>query len=156
MSKEDEEGSDFARALQVSSGTTLGMVTTAAMQLNLFEIIAKASTVNGTSPFGHDAKRLSPDDIVAHLPTQNPTAPAMLERILRFLAANSILNRIVVAGEDGKEKSLYGLTSVCKYYVSDEDGVSLAPTLVMIHDKVMIDSWYVLMSCSLFKLFRYA
>ncbi|WOG91398.1 hypothetical protein DCAR_0310647 [Daucus carota subsp. sativus] len=141
MSKE-EEGSDFARALQLSSGTILGMVTTAATQLDLFEIIAKASTANGTSPFGHDAKRLSADDIVAHLPTRNPTAPAMLERILRFLAAKSILNRIVVTGENGEEKSLYGLTSVCKYYVSDEDGVSLAPTLVMLHDKVMVDSWH--------------
>lgn len=143
MSREDEEGScEFARALQVHGGTILGMVTTAAIQLDLFEIMAKASTVNGTSPFGDDAIRLSSNDIVAHLPTQNPTASAMLERILQFLAAKSILNRTVVAGEDGKQKSLFGLTSICKYYISDQDGVSLAPTLVMLHDKVMIDSWY--------------
>ncbi|KAL8102008.1 hypothetical protein AgCh_033785 [Apium graveolens] len=141
MSKEDKDASDFTRALQINSGTILGMVMKAAIELDLFEIMAKAAAVNGASPFGADAKNLSSDDIVAHLPTQNPAATAMLERILRFLAANSILIRTVVAGEDGEEKSLYSLESICKNYIADEDGVSLAPLLVMLHDKVVIDSW---------------
>lgn len=142
MSKEDPDASDFTRVLQLNNGAVLGMVMKAAIELDLFEIIAKASTVNGTSPFGDDAKKMSSDDIVAQLPTQNPAAPAMLDRILRFLAAKSILNWTTVVGEDSKEKNLYGLTSTCKYYISDEDGMSLAPMLVMLHDKVITDSWY--------------
>ncbi|KAK1363972.1 hypothetical protein POM88_039533 [Heracleum sosnowskyi] len=142
MSNEDEDANEFTRALQLNSGTILGMVMKAAILLDLFEIMAKAASVSGTSPFGDDAKNLSSDDIVAHLPTQNPAATAMLERILRFLAANSILIRTVVAGKDGEEKSLYSLASICKNYIVDEDGVSLAPLLVLFHDKVIIDSLY--------------
>ncbi|KAL8102004.1 caffeic acid 3-O-methyltransferase-like [Apium graveolens] len=142
MSKKGEEASEFELALQVNSGAILGMVMKAAIELDIFEIMAKASTVNGTSPFGDDAKKLSSDDIVAQLPTQNPAASAMLDRILRFLASKSILNWTTIVGEDCKEKSLYGLTSICKYYISDKDGVSLAPTLLMLHDKVTVDSWY--------------
>ncbi|KAL8102009.1 hypothetical protein AgCh_033786 [Apium graveolens] len=142
MSIEDEDANEFTRVLQLNSGTILGMVMKAAIELDLFEIIAKAAAVDGASPFGDEAKKLSSDDIVAHIPTQNPAATAMLERILRFLAANSILIRTVVAGKDGKEKSLYSLASICKSYISDEEGVSLAPLLVMLHDKVFIDSWY--------------
>lgn len=142
MSKADEDANEFTRAVQLYGGTVLGMVMKAAVELDLFEIMSKAAAVDGASPFGVDAKKLSSDDIVAHLPTQNPAATAMLERILRFLAANSILIRTLVAGEDGKEKSLYSLASICKSYIADEDGVSLAPLLVMLHDKVVMDSWY--------------
>ncbi|KAK1395436.1 dimerization domain-containing protein [Heracleum sosnowskyi] len=141
MSKEDEDANEFTRVLQLNSGNILGMVMKAAIEVDLFEVMAKAAAVNGTSPFGDDAKKLSSDDIVARLPTQNPAATSMLERILRFLAANSILIRTQVAGEDGQEKSLYSLASICKHYIADEDGVSLAPLLVMLHDKVIIDSW---------------
>ncbi|XP_017243910.1 caffeic acid 3-O-methyltransferase-like [Daucus carota subsp. sativus] len=141
--KDDEETDDFTRALQLNSGSILGMVMKAAIELHLFEIMSKAASVNGTYPFGDDSKMLSSDDIVAHLPTQNPTAPAMLDRLLRFLAAKSILKtRTIVSQVDGKDKSLYGLASICKYYISDEDGVSLAPSLALLHDKTIVDSWY--------------
>ncbi|KAL1830382.1 hypothetical protein ACET3Z_000033 [Daucus carota] len=142
MSKEEKDANDFKRVLEVNGGTILGMVLKAAAEFNLFEIMAKAAAVDGASPFGDDAKMLSTEDIVAHLSTRNPAAKAMLDRILRFLAANSFFKRTVVAGEDGKEKSLYGLESLCKYYIPDEDGVSLAPLLLMLHDKVIIDSWF--------------
>ncbi|KAL8093544.1 caffeic acid 3-O-methyltransferase-like [Apium graveolens] len=142
MSKEDDEANEFLSVMHPNTGTILGMVMKAAIELDLFEIMAKAAAANGTSPFGDDAKKLSSDDIVAHLPTQNPDAPAMLDRILSFLAARSILNQTIITGEDGKEKCLYGLESICKSYISDEDGVSLAPLLLMVHDKVIIDSWY--------------
>ncbi|KAK1353222.1 Caffeic acid 3-O-methyltransferase [Heracleum sosnowskyi] len=141
MSKEVEDANEFARVLQLNSGTILGMVMKAAIELDLFEIMAKAASVGGTSPFGDDANKLSSDDIVAHLPTQNPAAKTILERILRFFAANSILIQTVVV-EDGKEKSLYSLASICKHYIADEDGVLLAPLLLMLHDKVFVDSWY--------------
>ncbi|WOG81153.1 hypothetical protein DCAR_0100298 [Daucus carota subsp. sativus] len=142
MSQEVKDANEFTMGLQLYSGTILGMVMKAAIELDLFEIIAKASTANGIYPFGKDAKKMSSDDIAAQLPTQNPAAAAMLDRILRFLAAKSVLNWSTVATEDSKEKSVYGLTSACKYYISDEDGVSLAPILIMLHDKVIIDSWY--------------
>ncbi|KAK1353208.1 Caffeic acid 3-O-methyltransferase [Heracleum sosnowskyi] len=137
MSKEDdEEANDFIRVLQLNNGSILGMVMKAAIELYLFEIMAKTAAFNGTSPFGDNAKMLSSDDIVAHLPTQNPAATSMLERILRFLAANSILIRTVVVEDDGNEKSLYSLASICKHYIADENGVSLDPLLLMLHDKL--------------------
>ncbi|KAL8102005.1 caffeic acid 3-O-methyltransferase-like [Apium graveolens] len=141
MSKQAEDADQFAWGLQLNGGTIIGMVMKAAIELDLFEIIAKASTANGTSPFGDDAKKMSSDDIVAQLPTKNPAAPAMLDRILRFLAAKSILNLTTVAGEDGKEKCLFSLSSRCESYISDEDGISLAPVLVTLHDKALLDAW---------------
>lgn len=58
MSKEAKDASDFTRVLQINSCTILGMVMKAAIELNLFEIMAKAAAVNGASPFGADAKKV--------------------------------------------------------------------------------------------------
>ncbi|KAE8728385.1 hypothetical protein F3Y22_tig00004502pilonHSYRG00041 [Hibiscus syriacus] len=50
----------------------------AMVQLDVFQIIAKA---------GVNAK-LSSKEIAARLPTKNPDAPSMLDRILRVLASH--------------------------------------------------------------------
>uniref|UniRef100_A0A6N2M213 O-methyltransferase domain-containing protein n=1 Tax=Salix viminalis TaxID=40686 RepID=A0A6N2M213_SALVM len=114
-------------ALQV-----LPMVLKTAIELDLLEIMAKA----GPGAF------MSPSDIASHLPTKNPDAPAMLDRILRLLASYSILTCSVRDLPDGKVERIYGLASVCKFLTKNEDGGSLGPLCLMNQDKVLMESWY--------------
>ncbi|KAE9462888.1 hypothetical protein C3L33_05208, partial [Rhododendron williamsianum] len=93
--------------------------------------------------------QLSPSQIASQLPAdtlvRNPNASEMLDRMLRFLASHSILTCTVVdlpsdsrAVQVGDRRSYdsYGLAPVAKYFVSNQDGVSLAPQLCLIQDKV--------------------
>ncbi|XP_038904205.1 caffeic acid 3-O-methyltransferase 1-like [Benincasa hispida] len=67
---------------------------------------------------GHGVE-LSPTKIAAEITTANPDEASMIYRILR----------------------LYSLNSVSKFYVRNEDGVSLGPMISLIQDKVFLDSW---------------
>ncbi|XP_010520935.1 PREDICTED: caffeic acid 3-O-methyltransferase-like [Tarenaya hassleriana] len=115
-------------AMQLVSASVLPMVLNSAIELDLLEIMAKNVGFSG---------QMSPSDIASHLPTKNPDAPAVLDRILRLLAAYSVLTCSV----RGVER-LYGLGPVCKYLIKNEDGVSIAALCLMNHDKVMMESWY--------------
>ena len=64
-----------------------------------------------------------PSQIVAHLPTKNPNAATMLDRILRMLACHSVLGCSVVADDFGSFQRLYSLSPVSKHFVRNEDGV---------------------------------
>lgn len=126
----DEEANLFA--MQLASASVLPMVLKAAIELDLLEIMAKA----GPGAF------LSPKDLTAQLPTKNPEAPVMLDRILRLLASYSILTYSLRTLPDGKVERLYGLGPVCKFLTKNEDGVSISPLCLMNQDKVLIESWY--------------
>ncbi|KAK9280665.1 hypothetical protein L1049_014362 [Liquidambar formosana] len=132
---DDEQHCSYA--MQLVSSSVLPMVMQAAIELNLLEIIAKAG------PGG----RLSSSEIAAQLPTQNPDAPIMVDRILRLLATHSVLTCSVAdgggGGGDNRFQRLYGLAPVCKYLVRNEDGVSLGPLMSLLQDKVFMDSWSV-------------
>ncbi|XP_044491300.1 caffeic acid 3-O-methyltransferase-like isoform X2 [Mangifera indica] len=67
---------------------------------------------------------------------QNKDAPLMVDRILRLLASYSVLTCNVVDLE-----RLYGLTPVSKYFVRDQNGVSLCPLMALVQAKVFMDSW---------------
>ena len=126
----DEEANLFA--MQLASASVLPMILKSALELDLLEIIAKAG------PGVH----LSPTDISSQLPTQNPDAPVMLDRILRLLACYNILSFSLRTLPDGKVERLYGLAPVAKYLVKNEDGVSIAALNLMNQDKVLMESWY--------------
>ena len=133
--KEEEE--NFAYAMQLALSSVLSMSLQSAFELGVFDIIAKAG----------EGARLSPAEITAQMPANNPEAPTMLDRILRVLASHSIL-RCSVVGENGdKDESnfqrLYSLNPVSKYFATNEDGVSLGPFLALIQDKIFLDSWCV-------------
>ncbi|PON83689.1 O-methyltransferase COMT-type [Trema orientale] len=125
----DEEANLFA--MQLASASVLPMVLKTAIELDLLEIIAKA----GPGAY------LSPSDIASQLPTTNPDAPVMLDRILRLLASYSILTYSLRELPHGKVERLYGLASVSKYLIKNEDGVSIAPLCLMNQDKVLMESW---------------
>ena len=91
------------------------MALNAAVELKLFEIIAKASP---------DAF-LSPSEIASELLTQNPDAPYMLDRMLRLLVSYSLLTCSTRTCEDGRVERLYGVSPAGKFYVQNEDGGSV-------------------------------
>ncbi|KAK4277653.1 hypothetical protein QN277_015617 [Acacia crassicarpa] len=128
----DEEANLFA--MQLASASVLPMILKSALELDLLEIIAKA---------GPNAQ-LSPSDIASQLPTKNPDAAVMLDRMMRLLACYNVLSSSLRTLPDGKIERLYGLAPVAKYLVKNEDGVSIAPLNLMNQDKVLMESWYYL------------
>ncbi|GFP93712.1 caffeic acid 3-o-methyltransferase 1 [Phtheirospermum japonicum] len=108
------------------------MALKSAIELNLLELIKKAGP----------AAYVSPADLAAQIPTTNPAARDMLDRILRLLATHSVLNCRLERLPDGGVERLYSLAPVCEFLTKNEDGVSMAPLLLMFLDKVSMDSWY--------------
>ncbi|XP_064947407.1 tricetin 3',4',5'-O-trimethyltransferase-like [Musa acuminata AAA Group] len=128
--EEDEKASMFA--LQLVMGSILPITVNAAMELELLEIIVQA---------GPGAK-LSPTDVVSRMPTENPEAVAMVDRILRLLAAYEVVSCSVETGHDGHPSCKYGAAPVCKYLTKNEDGVSLAALSLLNHNKINMESCY--------------
>ncbi|KAM1053475.1 hypothetical protein ACFX13_001021 [Malus domestica] len=135
MALQLEEEENFGYAMQIAFSSVLSMSMQSAIELGVFDIIAKA---------GPGAK-LSSSEIVAHIGsgTRNSEAPMMLDRILRLLASHSILICSFVANEeDGSDSQrLYSLGPVSNYFVTNEDGVSLGPLMSFIQDKILLDNW---------------
>ncbi|KAL2232407.1 UNVERIFIED_CONTAM: Caffeic acid 3-O-methyltransferase [Sesamum indicum] len=111
---EDEEAGALALAACVSH--IFPMALDAAIQLNLFEIIARAGV----------GAQLSPSDIVSQLPTSHDGAAAVLDSLLRLLATHSLLTCSVSRLENGGTERRYGLAPAGKFFVGDENGVSFA------------------------------
>ncbi|GLT82159.1 hypothetical protein SLE2022_005670 [Rubroshorea leprosula] len=130
--QEDHEEQASSYAMQLVNSATLPITLHAALQLDIFQIISKA---------GADAK-LSPQEIATQLGTQNPDAPMMLDRILWLLATYNVLTySAIVNDHHGDPQRLYGLAPVSKYFIQNEDGVSLGPLMTLLQDKIFLDSW---------------
>ncbi|KAM6573922.1 hypothetical protein CsatA_022249 [Cannabis sativa] len=126
-----EEDESFFYAVELRSSVVLPMSLYATIELGVFEILAKAS----------DGAKLSSSDIASHLPTKNPDAPIMLDRILTLLASHSVLNCVVV-GEGSSMRKLYSLSPVSKHFLPKEDGVSSHALMKLGLDKVSLESWF--------------
>uniref|UniRef100_A0AB39A719 COMT protein n=1 Tax=Lilium hybrid cultivar TaxID=156531 RepID=A0AB39A719_9LILI len=133
-SKPDSDEEACIYALQLTSFSVLPMTLKAAIELDLLEIITRA----GAGAY------LSTSEIAAKLPTRNPEAPVMLDRILRLLASYNILTCSVSTDNEGRITRSYGTAPVCKYLTKNEDGFSLASLSLMNQDKVLLESWYYL------------
>nr|QCQ29269.1 caffeic acid O-methyltransferase [Camellia fraterna] len=129
---DEEEACLFA--MQLASASVLPMVLNSAIENDLLEIMAKA----GPGAY------VSPSEVAAQLPTKNPDAAVMLDRILRLLTSYSVLNCTLRDLPNGGVERLYGLAPVCKFLTRNADGVSMAPLLLMNQDKVLMESWYYL------------
>ncbi|XP_038902989.1 caffeic acid 3-O-methyltransferase-like [Benincasa hispida] len=121
----------YAYAMELATLSVVPMTLQAAFELGVFEILAKAG--NGAE--------LSPAEIAAEITTTNPEAVTMIDRMLRLLASHSVVGCSLAFDEDGNVQRLYSLTPVSKYYVRNEDGVSLGPFLSLLQDKVLLHSW---------------
>ncbi|XP_010520934.1 PREDICTED: caffeic acid 3-O-methyltransferase-like [Tarenaya hassleriana] len=121
-------------AMQLVSASVLPMALKSAIELDLLETMAKNVGFSG---------QMSPSDIASHLPTKNPDAPVMLDRILRLLAAYSVLTCSVrTLPDNGGIERVYGLGPVCKYLIKNEDGVSIAAISLLDQDRVLMECWY--------------
>lgn len=129
----EEEEQWFSYATQLVMATAMPMVLNTAVKLDVLEIIAKAG------PGG----RLSPSEIASQMPTSNPDAPDLLDRMLRLLAGYSVLTCSVVDGNAGAHhERRYGLAPAAKYFIKRPHGASLRQLFVYLQDKVLLDSWY--------------
>lgn len=141
--EDQQEQQHYSYAIELTFSSVLPMVMRAAVELQVLDVTAKAGP----------GAQLSPYQIVSRLPAadtlvSNPDAPEMLERMLRLLASHSILTCSLV--NDDRDQSpdralvgrrLYGLAPVAKYFVPNQDGVSLAPFLYLAKEKAFASSW---------------
>ncbi|XP_020224403.1 isoliquiritigenin 2'-O-methyltransferase [Cajanus cajan] len=123
-----EENNAWISAMNHLLGTVYSAVLKVALELNLFEIIAKASAVG-----------VSASDVASELPTQHPELPRRLDRILCLLASNSLLICSTRTNEDGHVERLYQLSPVGKYFVKDEINGSLAFLATFFQHRVSVD-----------------
>ena len=139
--REEEEEEAFSEAMELVFGSTLPMAIHTAIDLGVFDILANVGP----------SVTLSAEEIVAQMPTTNPDAPAMINRICSLLVHHGVLG---VSLDDDIFHRRYCLTSVSKYFArgNQQDGVSLAPLMDLVHDKVYLDSWSVTQS-SLFDIY---
>ncbi|KAJ0967132.1 hypothetical protein J5N97_024049 [Dioscorea zingiberensis] len=127
---EEANEAAFHLAENLCSGTMLSLTLKAVVELDVLEIIAAAGP--GTC--------LSSEEIASQIKTSNPDAPEVLDRMLRLLACNKVVKCDVVAGEDGKTRRRYGMGLVGEFFTKNEDGVSLAPLLLMNHSKIRMEA----------------
>lgn len=137
MASNDQE--EFLKAVQLADSQAIHGVLSALFELHVFDIIMAKAGLDDC---------LSPVEIASYLPTQNPEAPAILDRLLRLLATHSILKCTLVksstTNHDDPPTRTYGLTPVSKYFVRNQDGPSVAHLFLFGHSKGIADSWYCL------------
>ncbi|CAN4101311.1 unnamed protein product [Withania somnifera] len=128
----NEEENSLMNTMHLPYGLFLNMVLRTTIELDIFEIIAKSST-----------QQLSCNEIASQLPTKNPNAPLVLERILRFLASQSFLTcNITKDDDDGNIHTSYKLTTLSQTLISDKDGSSIASFLLLNADPIPVNSWF--------------
>ncbi|KAJ7525164.1 hypothetical protein O6H91_17G039600 [Diphasiastrum complanatum] len=118
------------KLLELASSIAVPMALRAAIILDVFEIINKASP----------REPISAKDVIVHIPANTTKSIDYLDRILKLLATREILSETIVE-VDGKKESRYGLTPLSKYLIKDEMGMSMAPLVVLIQHQAFMASW---------------
>ncbi|OMO64428.1 O-methyltransferase, family 2 [Corchorus olitorius] len=132
MSNANEDQEVGKLAIRLANAVVLPMVLKSALELNIIDTISAAG----------DGAFLSPTQIASILSTRNPEASVLLDRMLRLLASYSILKCSARTTESGEIERLYGAGPLCKFFVKNQEGGSIAPMILLHHDKVPIESWY--------------
>ncbi|KAF3644643.1 Caffeic acid 3-O-methyltransferase [Capsicum annuum] len=83
---------------------------------------------------------ISPSEIAAQLPTKNPEAPVMLDRMFRLLATYSVLNCTFRTLPDSRVERLYSLAPVCVEQVGG-DMLVIVPKADAIFMKWICHDW---------------
>ncbi|KAF2323704.1 hypothetical protein GH714_036653 [Hevea brasiliensis] len=128
MHKEEEACLD---AMIFSGSHVFPLVLHTAIELNLFEIIANAGP----------AAYVSASEIASQLPTTNPYASSILDRILRLFATHSLLSYSSRTLEDGRTEKLYWLTPACKFFLGTEEEGNIAPTSALAYHRATLEVW---------------
>ncbi|GJT98274.1 caffeic acid 3-O-methyltransferase-like protein [Tanacetum coccineum] len=127
----DTNEDQFTYAMQLVTSTSLTMVLVSSIKLKVLDAIAEA---------GPHAQ-LSAHEIATRLSIPNQNAPAMIDRMLRLLASHSVVT-CTERNHDLKLVRVYGLTPVAKYFIPNENGVSLGPFMELLQDEIFINSWF--------------
>ncbi|KAI5432160.1 isoliquiritigenin 2'-O-methyltransferase [Lathyrus oleraceus] len=128
----ETDDSDTLLAMVLGANLVFPAVLNAAIELNLFEIIAKES-IDGF---------MSTSEIASKLPAQHSDLPNRLERMLRMLASYSLLSVSTRANDDGTTVRVYGITSSGKYFVDDEnDGGYLGSFTSFMCHRALLGVW---------------
>ncbi|XP_056164810.1 isoliquiritigenin 2'-O-methyltransferase-like [Syzygium oleosum] len=127
-----EEEDPCLKALLYSSFQVFPRILHAAVELDLFGIIARA----GPGAY------MSPAEVAAHLPARTPESPEILDRVLRCLSSHSLLTYKSETFDDGRTvERRYAISPVGKYYVKDEDGGSVGSLSLFAFHQATIDVW---------------
>lgn len=126
------DDSDTLLAMVLGANMVFPAVLNAAIELNLFEIIAKES--NGDF--------MSASEIASKLPTQHSDLPNRLDRMLRMLASYSLLSVSTRTNDDDSTVRVYGVTTSGKYFVNDEnDGGYLGSFTSFMCHRALLGVW---------------
>lgn len=129
LKQEEEEDDGLVCGLNVIFSSMFPLAVQSAIELGIFDILAKAG----------EGVKLSAKDIAIEIGSKNPEAPRMLDRLLKLLSCHSMLYCSLSEDQQG----LYSLAPASKCFVTDANGVSLGPFLNLILDKVSLESWSV-------------
>ncbi|KAL9359112.1 hypothetical protein Peur_047235 [Populus x canadensis] len=89
------------------------MVLKSAIELDIIEIIFTASSEGGCACISV----ISPAKIAARIPSKNPDASVLLDRMLRLLASYDILKCSTCIKENGEVERAYSEGPTCKFLV---------------------------------------
>ncbi|KAI5009846.1 hypothetical protein ZWY2020_011983 [Hordeum vulgare] len=138
MADAEEEACMFA--LQLATSAILPMTLRTCIELGLLETLAAAGGKALTPEEVAAAKQLPSNNSKATTKT-NPEAAAMVDRMLRVLAAYKVVSCVVDECDDGSLSRRYGAEPVCKWLTANEDGVSMAPFCLLAQDKLFMEAW---------------
>ncbi|XP_020207343.1 isoliquiritigenin 2'-O-methyltransferase [Cajanus cajan] len=124
-----EKDNAWICAMNNCLGSVYSGVLKAAVELNLFDIIAKASVVG-----------VSASDIATQLPTQHPELAGRLDRMLCLLASNSLLICSTRTNQHGNIERFYQVSPAGKYFVKDEINGSLAFQPILRNHLVIVEA----------------
>ncbi|KAJ1424905.1 Winged helix-like DNA-binding domain superfamily [Sesbania bispinosa] len=130
-SEQTEDGACLS-AMLLSTNLVYPAVVNAAIELNLFEIIAKA-----TPPGAY----MSSSEIASKMPTHHSDLSNRLDRMLRLLASYSVLTCCTRTTENGTTETIYGLSQVGKYLVPDESKGYLASFVTFLCYPALLQVW---------------
>ncbi|KAJ9190591.1 hypothetical protein P3X46_001776 [Hevea brasiliensis] len=131
VSQEDDDEA-YICALYLRSADVFSHALSTCLRLDLFDIIAQAG------PAAH----LTAAEITAQLPTQNPDAVPMIDRMLRLFACYSLLTCSLRTVDDHVIERRYGLSRTGQLFVKNKDGVSMAASSS--DDKSWTEAWFYL------------
>ncbi|XP_027361628.1 isoliquiritigenin 2'-O-methyltransferase-like [Abrus precatorius] len=115
----------YLSALVLSFSRVFPAILNAAIDLNLFDIIAKVQRSRDSS--------VSASEIASLFPNPHTELAKRLDRILPLLASYSLLSCSIRTNEDGKRERVYLLSPVGEYFSHLHDGHSLAPLSTLKH-----------------------
>ncbi|KAJ1424902.1 Winged helix-like DNA-binding domain superfamily [Sesbania bispinosa] len=121
-------------AMLLSTNLVYSSVLNAAIELNLFDIIAKA-----TPP----GSFISSSQIASKMPLQHQhkDLPNRLDRMLRMLASYNILTFATRTTQNGTTERVYGLSQVGKHFVPDPNKGNMASFVSYLSQPALLQVW---------------